>query len=243
MTSLILKYTGPGNLVKYGGNTYSCKVTTTPESYAIASISGDGSEVTVVFGAAQPTAPFGVGDLVTLAGTSAAQYNTAFRVKACTTTGFTIESTGTAGATGGTIAYIPYPTNTRFWDLVLEGLNWNAAWNNASVYQLGDVVNRNGNSIFVSNLIPLVQQLLQNLILMQFIGTYVSQGGDAAQVLQETGDLLYQSASGINRIALPANPNTATAANSAKQVVILTVGGSPILPRWKQTMYLMLFTT
>ena len=33
----------------------------------------------------------------------------------------------------------------------------------------------------------------------------MSQGGDAAQVLQETGDLLYQAAGGINRIALPAN--------------------------------------
>ena len=55
------------------------------------SISGDGSEVTVVFGAAQPTAPFGVGDLVTLAGTSAAQYH-CFRVKACTTTGLQLKA-------------------------------------------------------------------------------------------------------------------------------------------------------
>ena len=224
----------PGNLVKYGGNTYSCKVTTTPESYAIASISGDGSEVTVVFGAAQPAAPFGVGDLVTLAGTSAAQYNTSFRVKACTTTGFTIESTETANATGGTIAYIPYPTNTRFWDLVLEGLNWNAAWNNASVYQLGDVVNRNGNSYVCIKSNTTGAATAPELDTNAVHWNYVSQGGDAAQVLQETGDLLYQSASGINRIALPANPNTATAAELREASgQILTVGGSPILPRWE----------
>ena len=224
----------PGNLVKYGGNTYSCKVTTTPESYAIASISGDGSEVTVVFGAAQPAAPFGVGDLVTLAGTSAAQYNTSFRVKACTTTGFTIESTETAGATGGTIAYIPYPTNTRFWDLVLEGLNWNAAWNNASVYQLGDVVNRNGNSYICIRSNTTGAATAPELDTNAVYWNYVSQGGDAAQVLQETGDLLYQSASGINRIALPANPNTATAAELREASgQVLTVGGSPILPRWE----------
>ena len=224
----------PGNLVKYGGNTYSCKVTTTPESYTIASISGDGSEVTVVFGAAQPAAPFGVGDLVTLAGTSAAQYNTSFRVKACTTTGFTIESTETAGATGGTIAYIPYPTNTRFWDLVLEGLNWNAAWNNASVYQLGDVVNRNGNSYICIKSNTTGAATAPELDTNAVHWNYVSQGGDAAQVLQETGDLLYQSASGINRIALPANPNTATAAELREASgQVLTVGGSPILPRWE----------
>ena len=224
----------PGNLVKYGGNTYSCKVTTTPESYAIASISGDGSEVTVVFDVAQPAAPFGVGDLVTLAGTSASQYNTSFRVKACTTTGFTIESTETANATGGTIAYIPYPTNTRFWDLVLEGLNWNAAWNNASVYQLGDVVNRNGNSYICIRSNTTGAATAPELDTNAVYWNYVSQGGDAAQVLQETGDLLYQSASGINRIALPANPNTATAAELREASgQILTVGGSPILPRWE----------
>ena len=224
----------PGNLVKYGGNTYSCKVTTTPESYVIASISGDGSEVTVVFDVAQATAPFGVGDLVTLAGTSAAQYNSAFRVKACTTTGFTIESSETASATGGTIAYIPYPTNTRFWDLVLEGLNWNAAWNNGAVYQLGDVVNRNGNSYVCIRSNTTGAATAPELDTTAIYWNYVSQGGDAAQVLQETGDLLYQSASGINRIALPANPNTATAAELREASgQVLTVGGSPILPRWE----------
>ena len=62
----------------------------------------------------------------------------------------------------------------------------------------------------------------------------MSQGGDAAQVLQETGDLLYQSASGINRIALPANVATATA-DELKEASgkVLAVGGSPILPRWE----------
>ena len=224
----------PGNLVKYGGNAYSCKLTTTPESYTIATISGDGSEVTVVFDAAQPAAPFGVGDLVTLSGTSAAQYNTTFRVKLSTTTGFTIESTETAGATGGTIDYIPYPTNTRFWDLVLEGLNWNAAWNNGAVYQLGDVVNRNGNSYVCIRSNTTGATTAPELDTTAVYWNYVSQGGDAAQVLQETGDLLYQSASGINRIALPANPNTATAAELKEASgQILTVGGSPILPRWE----------
>ena len=224
----------PGNLVKYGGNAYSCKLTTTPESYTIATISGDGSEVTVVFDAAQPTAPFGVGDLVTLSGTSAAQYNTSFRVKLSTTTGFTIESTETANATGGSIAYIPYPTNTRFWDLVLEGLNWNAAWNNGAVYQLGDVVNRNGNSYVCIRSNTTGATTAPELDTTAVYWNYVSQGGDAAQVLQETGDLLYQSASGINRIALPANPNTATAAELKEASgQILTVGGSPILPRWE----------
>ena len=224
----------PGNLVKYGGNSYSCKVTTSTENYVIDTISADGTTGTLTFTVAQPTAPFGVGDEVTISGSSVAAYNTTFRVVTCSTTGFTFATTQTAGASGGNVAYIPVPSNTRFWDLVIEGLNFTGAWANTSVYQLGDVVNRNGNSYVCITLNTTGAATAPELDTNADYWNYLSQGGDAAQVLQETGDLLYQSASGINRIALPANVATATT-DELKEASgkVLTVGGTPILPRWE----------
>ena len=63
---------------------------------------------------------------------------------------------------------------------------------------------------------------------------YVAQGGNTAQVLQDTGDMLYQAASGVNRIALPTG-STGTAAEQAEASgQVMTVGGSPLLPRWEK---------
>ena len=224
----------PGNLVKYGGNTYSCKVTTSTENYVLDSISGDGTTATVVFAVAQPTAPFGLGDQVTISGSTVAAFNTTVRVVSCATTGFTFASTTNSNASGGSAAYIPVPSNTRFWDLVLEGFNWTGAWANSINYQLGDVVNRNGNSYVCITSNTTGSATAPELDTLAAYWNYLSQGGDAAQVLQETGDLLYQSASGINRIALPANVATATA-DELKEASgkVLAVGGSPILPRWE----------
>ena len=224
----------PGNLVKYGGNSYSCKVTTSTENYAVTSTSGDGSTATVVFATAQPAAPFGIGDEVTISGSSQAGYDGTYRVLTCTTTGFTYANTTTLASTGGSVAYVPVPSNTRFWDLVIEGLNFTGAWTNSTVYQLGDVVNRNGNSYVCITLNTTGAATAPELDTNANYWNYLSQGGDAAQVLQETGDLIYQSASGINRIALPANVATATAAEIREASgKVLTVGGTPILPRWE----------
>ena len=224
----------PGNLVKYGGNSYACKVTTSTENYVIDTISADGTTGTLTFAVAQPSAPFGIGDQVTISGSSVAAFNSTFRVVTCSTTGFTFATTQNAGASGGNVAYIPVPSNTRFWDLVIEGLNFTGAWTNTSVYQLGDVVNRNGNSYVCITLNTTGAATAPELDTNADYWNYLSQGGDAAQVLQETGDLLYQSASGINRIALPANVATATA-DELKEASgkVLAVGGSPILPRWE----------
>jgi hypothetical protein len=224
----------PGNLVKYGGNSYSCKVTTSTENYSIDTISADGTTGTLVFTTSQPAAPFGVGDEVTISGASIVDFNTTFRVATCSTAGFTFATALTSNASGGSAAYIPVPSNTRFWDLVIEGLNFTGAWNNTAVYQLGDVVNRNGNSYVCITLNTTGAATAPELDTNADYWNYLSQGGDAAQVLQETGDLLYQSASGINRIALPANVSTATAAELREASgKVLTVGGSPILPRWE----------
>ena len=124
------------------------------------------------------------------------------------------------------------PTTTANWTLITEGLNWTGAWDSATVYQLGDVVNRNSNSYVCKASDVTGAGTAPELDPGGTYWNYVAQGGDTAQVLQETGDLLYQAASGVNRIALPsgattsntaATKHTVTGANFAPATGILTV--------------------
>ena len=223
----------PGNTVKYGGNSYSCKTTTNNDSILIASTSGDGSIATLTFANARTVVPFGVGDTITVTGSSTPGYNGSHRVVSCTLTQVTYSSTVTGASTGGNIDYVPVPTNTRYWDLVVEGFNWNGQWSSTTVYQLGDVVNRNGNSYICITPNTTGAATAPELDSQGNYWNYMSQGGDAAQVLQETGDLLYQAAGGINRIALPAGSIGTAAEQREASGRVLTVGGSPLLPRWE----------
>jgi len=223
----------PGNVVKFGGNTYVCKVTTNSESRAIATVSGDGTVATYVFSQSEPSAPFGIGDRITISGVTNNAYNGIYRVVSCTTNQFTVANTTTAPSTGGDVVYIPVPTNTRFWDLIVEGFNWGGQWSSTTVYQLGDVVNRNGNSYICITSNTIGAATAPELDSQGNYWNYLSQGGDAAQVLQETGDLLYQAAGGINRIALPAGSIGTAEEQREASGRVLTVGGSPLLPRWE----------
>jgi hypothetical protein len=224
----------PGNTVRYGGNTYACKVTTNTETLAIGSITGDGTTVTVTFQQAQAAAPYGIGDQITIAGVDIGGYNGTFRVGTVSTTQVTFAHTEqTAGATGGNVSYVPVPTNIRFWDLVVEGFNWGGQWSASAVYQLGDVINRNGNSYICITSNTTGAATAPELDSNGNYWNYLSQGGDAAQVLQEIGDLIYQAAGGINRIALPLGDQSAAALREADGQV-LAVGGSPLLPRWEK---------
>ena len=223
----------PGNVVKYGGNTYSCKVTTNDDSLNVGTITGDGSTVTITFLNARTVAPFGIGDFITVSGVSVGGYNGQYRVQTCSSTQVTYANATTTAATGGSIAYTPVPTNTRYWDLVVEGFNWNGQWSSTTVYQLGDVVNRNGNSYICITSNTTGASTAPELDSQGNYWNYMSQGGDAAQVLQETGDLLYQAAGGINRIALPAGSIGTAAEQREASGRVLTVGGSPLLPRWE----------
>ena len=126
------------------------------------------------------------------------------------------------------------PTTTANWTLITEGLNWTGAWDSATVYQLGDVVNRNSNSYVCITSNTTGAANAPELDPNGNYWNFLAQGGSGAQVLQETGDLLYQAASGVNRIALPTG-STGTAAEQAQASgQILTVGGSPLLPRWEK---------
>jgi len=224
----------PGNVVRYGGNSYSCKTTTTNETIPAGTISGDGSLVTLIFQDTQATAPFGIGDEIVVSGASVGGYNGTHRVVSCTTVQVTYAGTETGGGnTGGSITYTPVPTNTRFWDLIVEGFNWTGAWSSSTYYQLGDVVNRNSNSYVCVTSNTTGAANAPELDTLGNYWNYMSQGGNAAQVLQEVGDLLYQSAGGINRIALPAGSTGTAAEQAAASGQVLTVGGSPLLPRWE----------
>ncbi len=134
------------------------------------------------------------------------------------TTGFSAQgeyAAGTAYATGDVVRYggNSYvnilssqgvaPTTTNNWTLITEGFNWTGAWDAATVYQLGDVVNRNSNSYVCKASDTSGASTAPELDPGGSYWNYLSQGGNAAQVLQETGDMLYQAASGVNRIALP----------------------------------------
>ena len=126
------------------------------------------------------------------------------------------------------------PTTTANWTLITEGLNWTGAWDSATVYQLGDVVNRNSNSYVCKASDVTGAGTAPELDPNGAYWNYVAQGGDAAQVLQETGDLLYQAASGVNRIALPTGSTGTAAQQAAASGQVLTVGGNPLLPGWEK---------
>lgn len=211
----------PGNVVRYGGNSYTCKLTSSPLVLTVGTISGNGTVATVNFSAGQTFTPYVVGDSVTISGSSVAGYNGTHRVLSASTTQFTFASIVTTAANTGSISYIPTPVNTRYFDLLLEGFNWTGDWSSTTTYQKGDTVNRNSNSyVCIANHVVGASTAPELDSLGNF-WNYLSQGGDAAQVLQATGDLLYQAAGGINRIPIGADGEC------------LTVGGNPLLPRWE----------
>ena len=225
----------PGAVVRYGGNNYVCKLTTANlASYVLINLVGNGAAVTATFQSVLPAAPFVPGDTITISGVNPGGYNGSFTVQSCTTSQVVYNHTETTTyVSGGLSSDISNPTNTKFWDLLSEGFNWNGQWNSSSVYQLGDVVNRNGNSYICITSNTLGASTAPELDANGNFWNYIAQGGDAAQVLQETGDLLYQAAGGINRIALPAGSIGTAEEQRESSGRVLTVGGSPLLPRWE----------
>tara|TARA_B100000700_G_scaffold9937_1_gene9948 strand:- start:857 stop:5677 length:4821 start_codon:yes stop_codon:yes gene_type:complete len=155
-------------------------------------------------------------------------------------------ASGTAYAPGDVVKYGGYsyecilnstgnaPTDGTYWKVLVEGFKWLGNWASGTTYQKGDCVTQNSNTyICITNNTTGDANSPANDPSGNY-WNYIAQGGSAAQVLQTAGDLLYQAASGINRIALPAG-STGTAAeqrNASGQ--ILTVGGSPLLPRWEK---------
>ena len=155
-------------------------------------------------------------------------------------------ASGTAYAPGDVVRFGGYayecilnstgnkPSDSTYFKVIVDGFKWMGAWAAGTIYQKGDVVNRNSNTyICITNDTTGSANSPENDSNGNY-WNYIAQGGSAAQVLQETGDLLYQAAGGINRIALPTG-STGTAAEQANASgQVLTVGGSPLLPRWEK---------
>ena len=125
------------------------------------------------------------------------------------------------------------PHDTTYWNILTKGFEWNGSWSSAIVYQKGDVVTQNSNTyVCIANDVEGTANSPANDPSGNY-WNYIAQGGNAAQVLNTAGDLLYQAASGINRIALPTGSTGTAAEQAAASGKVLTVGGSPLLPRWE----------
>ncbi len=125
------------------------------------------------------------------------------------------------------------PTDSTYFDVVVEGFNWTGTWDSSTVYQKGDIVSRNSNTYICITTGTTGASNAPELDPNGNYWNYIAQGGSAAQVLQDTGDLLYQAASGINRISLPAGSTGTAAQIREASGQVLTVGGTPLLPRWE----------
>ena len=126
------------------------------------------------------------------------------------------------------------PFDSTYWNVLAKGFEWKGNWASGTVYQKGDCVTANSNTyICIADNVDGTAKSPANDPSGNY-WNYIAQGGSAAQVLTTQGDLLYQSASGINRIGLPAGSTGTAAEQAAASGQILTVGGSPLLPRWEK---------
>lgn len=149
-------------------------------------------------------------------------------------TGFSVQdeyNAGTAYKPGDVVRYGGYtyvaktdttgnaPNNNTYWTLVVRGIKYNGNYNSGSTYQLGDTVFWNGSSWIANtnNVVGITPQPTTNAywsILTQ---------GSANNVLTTLGDILYQSASGLERLPVGANG----------QVLSIYAG----VPNWEDNSY------
>ena len=248
------------DVVKYGNTQYRCTVGHTspiagfPESNFATYV--DGLKYENTFAA---TTVYQIGDIVTYGGytyVSKTNHTSTATTPNADSTNWSPLTTGysnkgnwasvTAYAPGDVVRFGGYayecilnstgnkPSDSTYFKVIVDGFKWMGAWAAATIYQKGDVVNRNSNTyICITNDTTGSANSPENDSNGNY-WNYIAQGGSAAQVLQETGDLLYQAAGGINRIALPAGSTGTAAQQAAASGQVLTVGGSPLLPRWEK---------
>ena len=196
-----------GDIVAYGGYTYSAKLNHTGQTDTPNVDTSNWDVLTVGFeskGEYAVGTTYKPGDVVRYGGNS-----------------YVMSVTAAAGTA---------PTTSANWGLLAEGFNWLGNWASATVYKLGDVVSRTSNSYVC---IQAHTNQAPETDTGGVYWNYMSQGGSAAQVLTTTGDLLYQSAGTIARLGLPSGSSGTAAQQAAASGQVLTVGGSPLLPRWE----------
>ena len=197
-----------GDIVTYGGYSY----TSNGDHSSVLTPNNDSSNWTVLStgflakGVYDPNTEYAPGDVVRFGGYS-----------------YVCKATSTGNK----------PTDSTYFTLITEGFNWLGPWVSSTIYQKGDVVSRNSNTYICITDDTTGAANAPELDPNGNYWNYIAQGGSAAQVLQETGDLLYQAASGINRIALPTGSTGTAAQQREASGQVLTVGGSPLLPSWE----------
>jgi len=103
-TPVVLNVSGVGVGTVVPGSVLSWTGGFVAQNLAITSIVGDTTQATVTFTSPQSTAPFAVGQAITITGNSQAVYNGTFNVQACTTTFVRFVTTSGLTGTGGNVA-------------------------------------------------------------------------------------------------------------------------------------------
>jgi hypothetical protein len=93
------------------------------------------------------------------------------------------------------------------WDLIIKGINWAGTWSSTTTYQLGDATAKNSNSY-----ISVASTNFNNDPTEDSLGTYwnpLTQGA-ATNVLENTGDLIFQSGAGPTALSIGNNGEVLT---------------------------------
>jgi hypothetical protein len=144
-------YYNAGDLVKYYGVVYQCNAAhfSAPSagatSVAVTSASGVNGLATLTF-STQSSAPFVVGETITVTGMQPIGYNGTFVVTSCTTTqvSFASSQTGAATVNGYVNAVGGLEADQGNWDTFANAFNWRNSWATTTYYHVGDIVSYGG---------------------------------------------------------------------------------------------------
>ena len=144
-------YYNAGDLVKYYGIVYQCNAahfstpSAGPTSVAVTSASGVNGLATLTF-SAQPSAPFAVGQTITVTGMAPSGYNGTVVVTSCSTTqvSFASAQTGATTVNGFVNAVGGLESNQTYWDIFANAFNWRNSWATTTYYHVGDLVSYGG---------------------------------------------------------------------------------------------------
>ena len=144
-------YYNVGDLVKYYGVVYQCNAAhfSSPSagatSVAVTSASGVNGLATLTF-SAQASAPFAVGQTITVTGMQPSGYNGTFTVTSCTTVqvSFASSQAGAATVNGYVNAVGGLEADQADWDIFANAFNWRNSWTVSTYYHVGDIVSYGG---------------------------------------------------------------------------------------------------
>jgi len=144
-------YYNAGDLVKYYGIVYQCNSahfsspSASASSIAVTSASGVNGLATLTF-STQSSAPFAVGQTITVTGMQPSGYNATAVVTSCSTTqvSYANSTTGAATVNGYVNAVGGLEADQADWDIFANAFNWRNSWTVSTYYHVGDIVSYGG---------------------------------------------------------------------------------------------------